>query len=256
MLFDTHCHLDVEDFDPDRAEVAAAARAAGVTDILVPGIHRAGWARLEALCAAAPGLHAALGLHPVHLHLHADADVDALRAAIDARRPAAVGEIGLDYAVDGLDRARQQRLFEAQLDVAREAGLPAVLHVRKAHDAALAVLARMRVRGGIAHAFNGSADQGRRYADLGFRLGFGGMLTYARSRRLHALARTLPIQAIVLETDAPDLTPAAHHGCRNSPAYLPEVLAALAQLRGEDPVALAAITTANARAVLDLAAPA
>jgi TatD DNase family protein len=163
-----------------------------------------------------------------------------------------VGEIGLDFCQEGLDPARQQALFEAQLVLARSAGLPVLLHARKAHDQVLATLKRLRVRGGIAHAFNGSLQQAGKYLDLGFCLGFGGMLTFERSLRLRPLARALPIEAIVLETDAPDLTVAAHRGSRNSPAYLPEVLSALAEVRDADPAELAAQTTRNAREVLGL----
>lgn len=250
-IIDTHCHLDVADFDADRDEVHARARAAGVTDIVVPGVDAQGWDKLLDVCRA-PGLHPALGLHPVYVAQHADADVDALERRIANERPLAVGEIGLDYFVDGLDRERQFSLFQAQLRIARDAGLPAILHVRKAHDDTLALLKRMRVRGGIAHAFNGSLDQARRYADLGFKLGFGGMLTYERSRRLRQLARDVPLDAIVLETDAPDLTVAGHRGERNSPEYLPDCLFALAQARNEAPEDLALITTRNAREALQL----
>ncbi|ROR34430.1 TatD family hydrolase [Inmirania thermothiophila] len=252
-LVDTHCHLDVADFDPDRAEVLARARAAGVADIVVPGVTAAGWDRLLMLCAGDARLHPALGLHPVYLAEHRPEDLAALERRLGEHRPVAIGEIGLDHYVDGLDHAAQRRLFAAQLAIAREARLPVLLHVRKAHDEALRLIREARVEGGIAHAFNGSLEQAHRYLDLGFRLGFGGMLTYERSRRLRRLARDLPPEAIVLETDAPDLTVAAHRGSRNSPEYLPHVLAALADVRGEDPQRLAALTTANARRVLRLA---
>jgi len=147
-------------------------------------------------------------------------------------------------------------LFERQLAIARDADLPVILHVRRAHDAALATLRRLRVRGGIAHAYSGSLEQARQYLELGFRLGFGGMLTFERSTKLRRLARELPLEALVLETDAPDLTVASHRGERNSPEYLPEVLAALAEVRGADPAEIAAVTTANACAVFALPVPA
>ena len=255
-LIDTHCHLDVSEFDADRDAVLARARAAGVVAQVVPGIHRAGWPSLLELCRSEPDLYPALGLHPVYLEQHAHTDLDALATAVSAEHPVAIGEIGLDWFVDGLDRARQQTLFERQLAIARDADLPVILHVRRAHDAALATLRRVGVQGGIAHAFSGSLEQARQYLDLGFRLGFGGMLTFERSTKLRRLARELPLDAIVLETDAPDLTVASHRGERNSPEYLPECLAALAEVRGEDPTGIAARTTANARAVLGLPAAA
>jgi TatD DNase family protein len=251
-LIDTHCHLDVEEFDADRDQVLAAARAVGLVGIVIPAIHAAGWRRLLDLCASAPDLYPALGLHPIYLTQHRPGHIADLEQALADSRPLAVGEIGLDFYQEGLDLARQQALFEAQLALARDAGLPVLLHVRKAHDQVLTTLKRLRVRGGIAHAFNGSLQQAGKYLDLGFRLGFGGMLTFERSLRLRPLARALPIEAIVLETDAPDLTVAAHRGSRNSPAYLPDVLAALAEVRDADPVELAAQTTRNAREVLGL----
>ncbi len=254
-LIDTHCHLDVEDFDPDRDQVLASARAAGLVGIVVPAIHAAAWPRLLRLCASASDLYPALGLHPLYLAQHDPGHVADLERALAETCPLAVGEIGLDFHERNLDPVRQQALFESQLTLARDARLPVLLHVRKAHDQVLATLKRVRVIGGIAHAFNGSLQQAGKYLDLGFRLGFGGMLTYERSLRLRPLARALPIEAIVLETDAPDLTVAAHRGERNSPAYLPDVLTALAEVRGADPVDLAAETTRNARDALGLAQP-
>lgn len=253
QLFDTHCHIDVEEFAEDRAEVLAAARRAGVAEILVPAVERSTWADLLALCADDPGLHPALGLHPVYLARHRDADAAALADAVAAARPVAIGEIGLDWFVDGLDRDRQQRLLEAELEVAEAFSLPVVLHVRKAHDAMLATLRRYRLQGGTCHAFNGSIDQAHRYIDMDFRLGFGGMLTFERSSRLRRLASQLPLEAIVLETDAPDMTVASHRFERNSPEYLPEVLATLAGLRDMPEDEVARITTETARAAFRLA---
>jgi TatD DNase family protein len=252
-MIDTHCHLDVVEFDADRQAVLVRARAAGVAAIVVPAIHAEGWDGLLTLCASADDLYPALGLHPVYLDRHRESDLDALERAIAEHRPLAVGEIGLDYYLPELDRAGQQALLEAQLSIAKSADLPVLLHVRKAHDDVLASLRRARVKGGIAHAFNGSLQQAQQYLDLGFRLGFGGMLTFVRSSRLRRLAAELPGEAIVLETDAPDMTVAAHRGERNSPEYLPDVLQALAQIRGESAAALAASTTLNACDVLGLA---
>lgn len=249
-LIDTHCHLDVEVFDRDRGRVLSEAHGAGVTAIVVPAIDAAGWPRLLGLCDVHPDLHPALGLHPVFLENHGAGDLAALERRLAEWMPVAIGEIGLDFYVRGLDRERQLVLFEAQLRIASAAGLPVLLHVRKAHDQALALLRRVPVPGGIAHAFNGSLQQGGKYIDLGFKLGFGGMLTYQRSSKLRSLARSLPLEALVLETDAPDMTVAAHRGERNSPEYLPDVLAALAEVRGETPELLAAQTSENARAVL------
>lgn len=251
-LLDTHCHLDVAAFDGDRDAVLARSRASGLRGIVVPGIAADGWPRLAALCAAHADLHPAYGLHPVFLASHGAADLGALEARLASGDAVAVGEIGLDHAVEGLDRGAQRLLLEAQLAIARNAGLPVLLHVRKAHDEVLDALRRIPVDGGIVHAFSGSLQQARRYIELGFHLGFGGMLTFERSTRLHALARELPIESLVLETDAPDLTVASHRGERNSPEYLPEVLDALARARDADRATVARQTTASARAVLRL----
>jgi len=251
-IIDTHCHLDVTQFDTDRQAVLASARAAGVAGMVVPGVEAKGWDGLWNLCAMEPDLFPALGLHPVYLEQHCESDLEALESLLASRRPVAIGEIGLDYFVNDLDRTRQQSLFDAQLAIARAAGLPVILHVRKAHDQVLAALRRTRVPGGIAHAFNGSLQQAQHYIELGFKLGFGGMLTYERSTRLRTLACSLPLEVLVLETDAPDLVVSQHRGERNSPEYLPYCLAALAEVRGEPAERVAQQTSANARAVLAL----
>ncbi len=251
-LIDTHCHLDVSEFDADRSDVIGRARAAGVKAFVVPAVDAAGWPFLQSLCAETADLYPALGLHPVYLDQHRDADIKTLERLVADTRPCAIGEIGLDFFVRYLDRDRQAEVFAAQLSVAAAADLPVLLHVRKAHDQVLGMLRRQPVRGGIVHAFNGSLQQAQKFIDLGFKLGFGGMLTYARSTKLRALAKTLPEHALVLETDAPDMSVAAHHGERNSPEYLPDCLQALAEVREESPEHMARVTGANARAVLGL----
>ncbi|PQJ95208.1 TatD family hydrolase [Chromatium okenii] len=255
-LIDTHCHLDVAVFDADRTAVMQRSAAAGVTDIVVPGISAAGWAKLLALCADAkmnrPMLHPALGLHPLFLAQHQPVDLAALARAVRQQPLIAIGEIGLDFYNADCDPPRQQALFAAQLAIAQEANLPVLLHVRRAHDAALLTLRRFPQVTGIVHAFNGSPQQAAHYLARGFKLGFGGALTFERASKLRRLAAELPLDALVLETDAPDMAGAAHRGERNSPEYLPEVLATLAALRHTDAATLAAATTANARAVLHL----
>ncbi len=253
-LFDTHCHLDIEAFDQDRPRVLAASRAAGVRRLLIPAIARPGWERLCNLCTADDGLYPALGLHPVFLDQHAlPDDLTALEDFVQRHRPVAIGEIGLDYQLRQLDRRRQQELLEAQLAIAEAQRLPVVLHVRKAHDAMLATLQHFDLPGGFCHAFNGSLQQAQRYLDQGFRLGFGGMLTYPNARHLHELATALPLSALVLETDAPDMSGFCHRYGRNSPEWLPEVLAVLAELRDETAETIAAQTTSNAKVVLGIA---
>lgn len=251
-LIDTHCHIDVEDFDTDRNQVLARCYASGIMEMIVPAVDRQGWQKLLQLCSEQPGLYPALGLHPVYVAQHQPEDVHALEQVVAEEKLCAIGEIGLDYYLDQLDRGQQQQLFEAQLCIARDAGLPVVLHVRRSCEQVLQTLKKTRVRGGIAHAFNGSLQQARQFIELGFKLGFGGTMTYDGSRRIHALARELPLDAIVLETDAPDMVVASHRGERNSPEYLTECLQALAGLREEDPEYIADITTRNAHTVLNI----
>jgi TatD DNase family protein len=177
-------------------------------------------------------------------------DIEVLADIVARERPVAVGEIGLDRFVPVRDDARQERFFAAQLKIARSNGLPVLLHVRRAVDQVLMHLRRIRVCGGIAHAFNGSRQQADEFIKLGFKLGFGGTATFARSSRIRELAATLPDEAIVLETDAPDLAPAWCAGERNAPAQLPRIAHVLAELRGTSTEAIISLTHANALAVL------
>ena len=250
MLIDTHCHLDAAEFDADREAVHAAARAAGVETIVVPAVEVSAFARTRETVSRYPGCVAAYGIHPLYVMQAADDDLAALRQWLLAERPVAVGEIGLDLYVADIDPARQEHFFVEQLRLARDFDLPVLLHVRRAVDVVLKQLRRFKVRSGIAHAFNGSRQQADEFIKLGFALGFGGAMTYDGSTRIRELARHLPLEAIVLETDAPDIPPAWLNGSRNTPAELPRIAAVLAELR-ELPVAeLAQRTAANARAVL------
>lgn len=251
-IVDTHCHLDVPAFDGDRSNILARCAESGVTRIIVPGVQPQDWEKQQGICAGNLGLFAAFGIHPFFIESRSDGDMQQLANYIYRYKPVAVGEIGLDYYLPDLDRSAQQTLFEDQLAIAMDVNLPVILHARKAHDQILSTLKRFPVKGGICHAFNGSLEQARKYIDLGFKLGFGGMLTYEGSHKLRKLAATLPIEAIVLETDAPDMSGSAHKGKRNSPEYLPEVLQALSEIRQQDIELIAETTTRNAESVFDL----
>lgn len=252
-LIDTHCHLDLEECFPRFVETLAGARAAGVRQLICPGVTRAGWRRMLDLSRRTEGLHAAPGLHPMYLARHRAEHLEELAALAGRGGLVALGEIGLDYFVDGLDRSAQQQLFEAQLQLALANRLPVLLHIRKAHDQVLATLRRRRFpHGGIVHAYNGSLQQARQFVAMGFCVSVCGALTYPRARKIRMIAAELPREALVLETDAPDIPPAGHKGESNLPEYLPEVLAALAELRGEPAETVASYTTANARRVLAL----
>lgn len=248
-MIDTHCHLDAAEFATDHRAVSALAQAAGVTQIIVPGISVADFARQKHIVARTPGAAAAYGIHPLYLAQASTDDLAQLRHWLERERPVAVGEIGLDFYVAQPDRTRQGEFFAAQLRLAREFDLPVILHSRRAVDAVLQALRHTPVRGGVAHAFNGSRQQADEFIKLGFKLGFGGALTYPGSTRIRALVAELPLDSIVLETDAPDIAPAWLHGGRNSTAELPRIAAELAQLRQMPLDELAAQADANARTV-------
>ena len=250
-LIDTHTHLDFPDFDADRDALLARSRALGVQRMVVLGVYQANWQRLWHLVEANEGLYAAFGLHPVYLDEHQPQHLDELRDWLSrlAGQPklCAVGEFGLDYYLENLDRQRQQAVFEAQLELAAEFELPALLHVRRAHAATIATLKRFRLkRGGIIHAFAGSQEEAREYIKLGFRLGLGGAATWPQANRLRQVVAGLPLDAIVLETDAPDMAPAMHPYQRNSPEYLADICTELAALRGITAEALATASSRNA----------
>lgn len=263
MWIDTHVHLDAAEFDADRSAVLARARAAGVKQMVIPAVERASFDRVREL-AHAQGLSYALGIHPMYVDKADDADLDHLQAALEQHRDdprlLAVGEIGLDYFVPGIDPERQMRFYVAQLALAKRFDLPVILHVRRSADQLLKQLRTAGVSGGIAHAFNGSAQQAQAFVDLGFKLGFGGTLTFERSLQIRRLAQDLAPTALVLETDAPDIPPqwlyktAEQRGegsnGRNEPAELPRIAEVLAGLRGWSMAETATVTNANACAAL------
>ncbi len=261
---DTHCHLDAAEFAADAGAVVARARAAGVSQVVLPAVAVQNFAAVRAL-AEQHGLAYALGIHPLCAATAGERDLQALDAALTAHaadpRLVAVGEIGLDHFVPGLDRAHQARLCAAQLALAQAHRLPVILHVRRSVDSMLKLLRQGgSSHGGIAHAFNGSLQQAQVFITLGFKLGFGGAMTFDRALKLRRLAAQLPADALVLETDAPDIAPqwlyrtaaerAAGALMRNEPGELPRIGQTLAGLRGLPLPAVAALTTANAHAAL------
>ena len=253
-LIDTHTHLDFPDFDADRTALLAESRALGVQRMVVLGVYQGNWQRVWDLVQSDPDLHAAFGLHPVYLDQHQPEDLpelgDWLTRLAGHRQLCAVGEIGLDYFIKTLDRERQQALFDAQLQLAVDFDLPALIHVRRSHAAVIATLKRFRLkRAGIIHAFAGSKEEAREYIKLGFKLGLGGAATWPQALRMHRVLAELPLDAVVLETDSPDMAPAMFAGQRNSPAHLPDICAALAKIMGISPEQLAAVSSANAREV-------
>ena len=260
---DTHCHLDAAEFAPDRSEVRARALRSGVGLCVYPAVETANFAAVREL-AQAHGDAYALGIHPLCTGRAADADLEVLDRALahgrDDPRLVAVGEIGLDYFLPELDAARQEFFYREQLALARKHRLPVILHVRRSADRLLKELRGASVTG-IAHAFNGSEQQATQFMNLGFKLGFGGNVTYDRAQQIRRLATMLPLDALVMETDAPDIPPhwlyataqqrsAGGVQGRNEPAELPRIAQVLAGLRGIEPGELAQATTRNAAQAL------
>ena len=257
MLIDTHCHLDAAEFAADRDALLHAARAAGVGAIVVPSVGPGNWQAVHDCCRRLPGLYPAYGIHPLYVDGLDTSAVNALRDWIAAELkatnpPVAVGEIGLDFFLPGYDARRQESIFIDQLKIARDLDLPVLLHVRRSVDGVLKCLRRIRVRGGIAHAFNGSRQQADEFIRLGFKLGFGGTMTYSRASRIRELATSLPLESIVLETDAPDIPPSWLASGRNTPVELARIAGVLSGLRGMSGGEVAAATSRNACAVLRL----
>ena len=252
MLVDSHCHLDAAEFDPDRADVVERARSAGVRMQVLPATHAAEWPLLREAAASAPGLHAAYGLHPTFLEHHREGDLDALRDWVERERPVAVGECGLDFFVEGLDAEAQARWFEGQLRIARDADLPLIVHARRAVDQVTAAIRRIGGLRGVVHSFSGSRQQAGKLWELGFLIGLGGPVTYERANRLRGLAATMPLEFLLLETDAPDQPDSGIRGQRNEPARLTVVCETIAELRGVPAADVAAATTANARRLFAL----
>ena len=256
MWIDSHAHLDAPEFAADRALVQVQTRAAAVAHCFIPSVERANWDAVRAL-AHAQGDSYGLGIHPLYVPQADVADLQALDVALAAHsadpRLVTVGEIGLDFFVPELCsmamREKQEFFYRAQLELARKHGLPVVLHVRRSADRLLKHLRAVGHGGyrwrGIAHAFNGSEAQAQSFLKLGLKLGFGGALTFERALQLRRLAQSLPLDALVLETDAPDIPPhwlyrtAAERAKglaqgRNSPEQVPRIAQVIAGLRGLD----------------------
>ena len=254
MLIDSHCHLDAPEFDPDRQAVIARARAAGVSAQVIPAVDAAGWPKLRAICREHEQLYPAYGLHPMFLSEHRPAHLQELREWLQQGDAVAVGECGLDYFVEGLDQPTQQEYFDQQLILAREFNLPVIVHARRAVDAVIASIRRVGGLRGVVHSYSGSEEQAQQLWKLDFMIGLGGPVTYERAQRLRRLVVQMPLEHLLLETDAPDQPDADIRGQRNEPARLAGISATIAALRDMDPVELAAVTSRNAQRLFALPA--
>lgn len=244
MLFDSHCHLDDPQLFPYLERLLPEAEAAGVTGFLVPGVAPQGWDRIRTLAAAYPQVYPAYGVHPMHAELLTPQAVsDLCQLATGA---SAIGEIGLDYLIPSPSRQVQQQAFRVQLRIAAEARLPVLLHCRRAFEDLLAILREEGICGGVMHAFSGSVDSARSCLRLGLHISLAGSVTYANARRPLAVAAGIPLERLLLETDAPDLAPEPHKGSVNLPSYLLETATRVARIKGLPLDELAHATTGNA----------
>ncbi len=252
-LVDSHCHLDDAQFDPDREEVIARARAAGVETLVAVGTG-SGPPDLEAgirLADTHPSMYATVGVHP-HDAAKAAADTfDRLRELLSHPKVLAIGEIGLDYHYDFSPRETQREVFAKQLALAREAGKPVVIHTREAWDDTLRLLQETK-GGGIMHCFSGGPEEAEQVLRLGFFISFAGVVTFPKALRIQEAARMVPRDRLLIETDAPYLAPVPKRGKRNEPAFVIETARKLAELRGETVEAIASATTANFRGLFGL----
>ena len=262
MWIDTHCHLDAMEFDGASISVAQTAASAGVSAIVIPAVHPTNFFTVSALAQTRSDCFYALGIHPMYVPTAKEADLPLLRTEVQRlmalpahlTRFVAIGEIGLDFFLPALNQSplkeKQEFFYSEQLKIARDFDLPVLLHVRRSQDVILKYLRRIKVRGGIAHAFNGSEQQAQAFIALNFKLGFGGAMTFTRALQIRRLASTLPLECIVLETDAPDISPSWLHPEINTPAQLPRIGEILAQLRSMPVEHIAAQTSANALRVM------
>lgn len=252
IIIDSHCHIDFSDFDGDRSAVIQRAQQVGVEKIIVPGVDRASWDRVRHCCDEHPSLYPCYGLHPYFIAEHSSNDIQALSNYIEQHRPVAVGECGLDYFLKDLDRESQQFYFEQQLDIALQTYLPVVIHARKSTEAVIDAIKQRAGLRGMVHSYSGSYEQAVKLIDLGFYLSFGGAVTFEQASRLRKLVSRLPLDCLLVETDAPDQPGQMANRQRNEPAFIAEVVEQIALLHHTDVNRVADISTQNAKALFQL----
>lgn len=252
MLIDSHCHFDDRRFDQDRPDAWQRAQNAGVSTQIIPAVTAADWPRVKETCANFTGLYPAYGLHPMFCHEHKDADLQSLEQWIEREQPVAIGECGLDFYIENPNRERQLEIFEAQLDIASKYTLPVIIHARKAVEDVINSLHKYPGLRGVLHSYSGSLQQANRLIDTGFLVSFGGPITYPKANRLRQLVAELPLDCIMLESDAPDQPDIEHYRQRNEPSYLPLILQQMSTIREESAEIIAAQTTANAQQLFGL----
>ncbi len=252
QLIDSHCHIDDDRLDGIRDEVIAEARTIGVARIVVPATTANRWEKVKELCCAHDGLHAAYGLHPMFIEQHQVAHLRELDEWLERESAVAVGECGLDFFNSRIDEKWQKQLFQEQLQLADNHRLPVIVHVRKAMDEVISLLRKQARHGGVVHSFSGSEQQARQLYELGFKLGIAATVGFERARKLRAVVAAMPLDALLLESDAPDQPGAAHRGQLNRPAYIIDHLQTMAELRQLEVEDLAAALTQNTESLFNL----
>lgn len=255
QLIDSHCHFDSEQFSEDRTEVFRRALDAGITAIISPAITAASWPALKQIAAAFDVVNPCYGLHPMFTNAHQPTDLEELENWIHQESPVAIGECGLDFYQGKEDSGKQLEIFDGQLALAAKYDLPVIIHARRAVEEVLRLLRRYPEVSGVLHSYSGSAEQARQLAARDIYFGFGGPVTWPQSRKLHKLVAKIPLDRILLETDAPDQAGEQHRRQRNEPAFLPEIAEKIAAIKQFSPDTVAAVTTKNATRLFRLKRP-
>jgi TatD DNase family protein len=252
MIIDSHCHLDFDDFDSDRELVLQRANNAGIQHIILPSISAAYWPRIKHTCLNHPHLHPSYGLHPYFLDEHKVEHINELKIWLDKEKPVAVGECGLDFYLKHLNKDKQLEIFDAQLNIAAEFKLPVIIHSRKATEQVIQAIKKHPGLQGMIHSYSGSLEQAKQLIDLGFYISFGGAITYDNATRIRSIAKQLPLEALLIETDAPDQPDKQHHGERNEPVYILNVLKTLSELKDLSVEKISESTSHNATTLFGL----
>ena len=252
MIIDSHCHIDFEQFDADRAQVIQRASSASIKKIIVPGVMKSTWQKIKSCCDQFPSLYPCFGLHPYFINKHQPEHLLDLKSWIDSNNPVAVGECGLDFYLKNLDTDLQTLYFEQQLDIALEFNLPVVIHARKSTEAVIKAIKKRKGLRGMVHSYSGSYEQAIQLIQLGFYLSFGGAITYEKSTRLHKLVQQLPLESILVETDAPDQPVANSTDKRNEPLFILDVIQRVAELHKTSNDHISAITAKNSSELFNL----
>lgn len=251
-IIDSHCHLDFDTFSDDRDAVIERARSGGIRHIIIPGVKRDHWEVIRAICSKDARLHACYGLHPYHAREHSDDDLMQLGRWLENDDCVAAGECGLDYRSNQADRQLQLKFFHAQIEMAHSIGKPVVIHSVRATEDVIGSIKNLPGLRGMIHSFSGSHEQAMQLINMGFYISFGGAITYDNAKKLRTTVAKLPLDSLLLETDAPDQPDAGHFNQRNEPAFLVNVLQCMSELRDETTEAIAAQTTRNARALFGI----